>query len=407
MKLTILRLGHQGDGIADGPDGPIFAPLTLPGEEIEGEPRDSRIEQPRIITPSSDRVRAPCPHFRKCGGCALQHASDEFVSAWKSEIVQNALRAQGIDIPVPPPAVSPPGSRRRATLAGKRTQKGALVGFHARGTKTIIPIPSCTLLNLEIISAIPALERLTICGASRKAILSISATVSLNGLDITVTGGKAPDLPLLEQLGGISRDAGFARLSWNGEIIATNAPPEQRFGTAHVVPPPGSFLQATTDGQEALTDAVLQGIGNARHVADLFSGCGTFTLPIAAQAEVTAFENGPEAIAALDAGWRKGNGLKTVTAIRRDLFRRPVLAGELDRFDAVVIDPPRAGAQAQIAEIASSRLARVVHVSCNPVTFARDARTLLCAGFRIDNIKVIDQFRWSPHVELVARFSRD
>ncbi|MDQ7079833.1 MAG: RsmD family RNA methyltransferase [Paracoccaceae bacterium] len=407
MTLTILRLGHQGDGIADGPDGPVFAPLTLPGEEIEGEPRNNRIENPRIITPSSDRVRAPCSHFKKCGGCALQHASDQFVSAWKSEIVQNALRSQEIDIPVPPPLVSPPKSRRRATLGGKRTQKGALVGFHARGSKTIIPVPSCTLLKPEIVSAIPALERLTTCGASRKAVLSISATVSLNGLDIAVTGGKDPDLPLLEQLGGISRDAGFARLSWNGEIIATNAPPEQRFGTAHVVPPPGSFLQATAEGQEALTDAVLEGIGNARHVADLFSGCGTFTLPVAAQAEVTAFENDPEAIAALDAGWRKGSGLKTVTAIRRDLFRRPVLAGELDRFDAVVIDPPRAGAQAQIAEIASSRLGHVVHVSCNPVTFARDARTLLSAGFRIGNIKVIDQFRWSPHVELVARFSRD
>lgn len=404
--FKIKRLGHQGDGIANGPNGDIFAPYTLPGEEIDGEITGGRIASPRILTPSSSRIKAPCSHFKSCGGCALQHASDEYLANWKAEIVQSAMAAQGIDAPLRPIATSPASSRRRASLAGRRTKKGALVGFHAKASDTILPIPNCTLLHPTILAAVPVFEELTILGASRKNTITIASTVSENGLDLDLQGVKPADGPLLSMLGRVCETHALARLSWNGEVVAMRTAPVQNFGAAKVTPPPGAFLQATIEGQTALTEAVQEIIHPAKQVADLFAGCGTFSLPLASRAAIHAVEGEETLLAALTQSHRQTPDLRPLTVETRDLFRRPLQADELNRFDAVVIDPPRAGASAQTNELAKSQISKIAFVSCNPITFARDAAVLVKAGFQIDWIKPVDQFRWSPHVELVAAFSR-
>lgn len=403
MEVTIERLGHLGDGIAPGP---VFVPRTLPGEVVAGDVVDGRIDAPRIVTPSQHRVRPPCPHYRTCGGCALQHASDGFVADWKVGVVQAALRAQGLPDVIEAIATSPPRSRRRATLSGRRTKSGALVGFHAPKSDHLTAIPSCILLDSRLMAAMPALNALTIAGASRKAEIRLLVTATDGGPDVAVTGGKPLDARLETELARIAGEHGLSRLTWNDEQIALIAPPMQRFGHVAVVPPPGAFLQATQAGEDALRASVEAAVGDARRIVDLFAGCGTFSLPLAARAEVHAVEGDEAMIAALDKGWRMARGLKPVTTEVRDLYRQPLLPDELDRFDAVVIDPPRAGAEAQIAAIARSQVRLVAAVSCNPVSFARDARVLTEAGFRLDRVRVVDQFRWSTHVELAARFVR-
>ncbi len=402
-ERTIERLGHLGDGIAEGP---IFAPLTLPGEVVTGEIMGDRLTQPRIITPSAHRVAPPCPHFRSCGGCALQHASDDFVEGWKADVVRTALSAQGIEAPIRAVHTSPENSRRRATLSGRRTKKGALVGFHARASGTIIEIPSCTLLLPEIIALRPALEDLTILGGSRKGEMSFAITWSEAGADVAVSGGKPLDGPLRAVLGAKVGEHGFARLSWDGEWIAEREAPTQDMDGIAVTPPPGSFLQATTHGEASLRRAVTEAVGDADRIVDLFAGCGTFALPLAKRAEVLAVEGDAALLGALEKGWRHAKGLRKVVTEKRDLFRRPLLPDELSKFQAAVIDPPRAGAEAQMTEIADSSLNRVAAVSCNPVTFARDARILIDAGFALNWVEVVDQFRWSPHVEIIASFTR-
>lgn len=401
MEITIHRLGHKGDGIAEGP---VLAPLTLPGETVEGEVEDGRMDAPRILTPSPDRVKAPCAHFRQCGGCALQHASDSFLARWKQEVVATALAAQGLTADFRPIHVSPPQSRRRATLAGRRTKKGALVGFHARRSDTIVPITECHVLHPELMAALPALEQITRLGGSRSATLAFALTRSDAGLDCAVSGGKPLDEALRLALPQFLRQ--FARLTWEDETVFTETPPVQRFGPVAVTPPPGSFLQATAEGEAALLTAMQEATDGANHVVDLFSGCGTFALPLATKAPVHAVEGDRAMIAALSHAIRHASGLKPVTTEVRDLFRRPLMGDELAPYDAAVIDPPRAGAEAQVRELAASGPPRIGFVSCNPVTFARDAKTLTGAGYRLDWVQVVDQFRWSPHVELAAQFTR-
>ncbi len=403
MRVTIARLGHQGDGIAEGP---IYVPGALPGEEVEGQLSGDVLAAPRIVTPVAARVRPPCPHARACGGCALQHAEDGFVAAWKTEVIRTALAAHGIEADLRPIVTSPAQSRRRAVLAGKRTKKGVILGFHGRASDTVVPIPDCRLLHPDLMALLPALEELTAQAGSRKGALALNVTRSLTGADVAVRGGKTLDLDLRVALGALADRHGFARLSWEDEVIAQAVPPEQALGAARVAPPPGAFLQATQEGQDALVSAVSETISGAKRVVDLFAGCGTFTLPTAADAEVHAVESAEAMLAALDRGWRNAAGLHRVTTEARDLFRRPLMAEELARFNAAIIDPPRAGAEAQIAELARSALPVIAAVSCNPVSFARDARTLIAGGYHLDWVQPIDQFRWSPHVELAARFSR-
>ncbi|WP_171097452.1 class I SAM-dependent RNA methyltransferase [Ruegeria sp. HKCCD7255] len=402
QEFTILRLGRQGDGIAGGP---IYAPRTLPGEVVTGVPSGTTLEDIRVLTPSDDRVKAPCRHYKACGGCQLQHASDDFVADWKVDIVRNALAAQGISTNMRAIHTSPPKSRRRATIAVRRTKKGALAGFYGRASGTITEITDCQLLDPDLTAAIPVADALAMIGGSRKGVLAVTMTLSEGGLDISVTGGKPLDGPLELALAQATEKHGLARLSWDGEGIAMRHAPSQRFGAASVVPPPGAFLQATKDGEQALLQAVMQATDGAKRIIDLFAGSGTFSLPLAQHAEVHAVEGEAAMVQALDQGWRKAQGLKRVTTEARDLFRRPLMPDELKPFDAVVLDPPRAGAEAQIAELAQAARPIIAYVSCNPVTFARDAKTLVEAGYTLEWVQVVDQFRWSSHTELAARFT--
>lgn len=399
--VTIERLGQQGDGVARGP---LFVPLALPGEVVSGTVEGDALVDIRIETPSPDRVAAPCPHFRSCGGCQLQHASDALVATFKRDAVITALAVHGITTDVRPTLTSPDKSRRRATFAARRTKKGALVGFHARKSDAIIPVPNCILVTPTLAAVAPLAEALAIAGASRKAALSVTVTDSNEGLDIAVTGGKPLDGPLRIALSALCEPYKIARLTWEDELIGMRVPPAQTIGAARVVPPPGTFLQATVHGQETLTTLVREIVGNAKSVVDLFAGCGTFALPLAQNAEVLAVEGAHDMVAAMDAGWRQAQGLKLVTSVARDLFRRPLLPDELARFDAAVIDPPRAGAAAQIEQLAAAKTPIIAHVSCNPQTFARDASTLINTGYTLDWVQPVDQFRWSAHVELVGAF---
>lgn len=401
-EFKIKRLGHQGDGIADGP---VFAALTLPGEVVSGTLSGDRLKDMRIVTPSVQRVAPPCRHFKSCGGCQLQHAADDFVAGWKVDVVREALRAQGLETTFRPIITSPPNSRRRATLSARRTKKGALAGFHARASDVLVEIPDCQLLHPDLMQALPLAQALAIAGGSRKGELSVTATVSENGLDVTATGGKPMDTPLFQVLAGLAEKYALARLTWGDEGVALRLPPIQRFGRTNVTPPPGAFLQATKAGEAALLGAVRDITKDADAIIDLFAGCGTFSLPLAESARVHAVEGDKDMVQALENGWRNAEGLRPVTSEARDLFRRPLMPAEMRKFDAVVIDPPRAGAEAQIAELAQANIAKIAYVSCSPVTFARDASVLIAAGYALKWVQVVDQFRWSSHIELVGEFA--
>ncbi len=402
-QITIQRLGLHGDGIAEGP---IFAPLTLPGEEVSGETEGDRLRDMRIVTPSENRVKPPCRHFKACGGCQLQHAADAFVADWKVEVVKTALTAQGLQAAMKPILTSPAATRRRAVFSARRTKKGATVGFHARASDVITEIPDCQLLDPTLLPAMEIVGELARIGGSRKGEISATVTLSSGGLDVAVRGGKPLDGPFLSQLAQETERHKLARLTWEGEVVATRVPPYQQFGKAKVVPPAGAFLQATPQGESDLLATVQAAITQGDKGIDLFAGCGTFTLPMAERAQMHGVEGDRAMVKALDAGWRTAEGLKHVRTEARDLFRNPIIAEDL-RYDFAVIDPPRAGAEAQVAELAKSNVAEIALVSCNPVTFARDAATLVKGGYTLDWVQVVDQFRWSSHIEVAARFLRN
>ncbi len=400
---TIERLGHKGDGIAPGP---VFAARTLPGEVVTGALTGERIARPSIVTPSPDRVSAPCRHYKSCGGCALQHARDDFVASWKQRVVQDALAVNGLSVSVRRIHTSPPGSRRRATFSGRRTKSGAIVGFHGAQSDTIIAVPDCLVITEALREIVPVLEELVAIGGSRKGEVKLAATQTDEGIDVAATGGHAVTADLHGRLSRVVDGTAVVRLTWNGDLIAQKSQPAVTFQGLKVPIPSGAFLQATEAGEEALRLSVEEALGDdTASICDLFAGCGTFALPLAKRAAVHAVEGDKALVDALETGWRHAAGLKQVTTDVRDLFRRPLLPDELSRFDAIVIDPPRAGAAAQIAEIARAKVPVVAHVSCNPVTFARDAATLVAGGYELVWLDVVDQFRWSSHTELVSLFA--
>jgi len=401
--VTIDRLGHLGHGIAPGP---VYVPGTLPGEVVEGTLDGDRLLDPKIVTPSTDRVKPPCRHARSCGGCQLQHASDAFVAGWKQQVVETALAGQGLTAVFLPLVTSPPNSRRRATLSARRTKSGVLIGFHGRASETIAEIPDCQLLHPGVLAAFPGLQALVMAGGSRTMELSLQVTLTRGGPDVVVSGGKPLDSALRMDLARLVETNAFSRLTWDGETVALRDRPALTMGPATVVPPAGAFLQATSEGEAALLAAVRKALGPQKRVVDLFSGVGTFTLPLAAEMEVHAVEGDAAMTKALDLAARNTPNLHRISTETRDLFRRPLEPDELLTFSAAVIDPPRAGAEAQIATLAASNIPVIAAVSCNPVTFARDAKALIANGFRLDWVQVVDQFRWSTHIELVARLSR-
>lgn len=403
--LTIDRLGHQGDGIATHEGREVFVPFTLPGERVEGVVENGRMIAPRILEPSTQRIKPACRHFKTCGGCSTQHIHDDVLAEWKQQSVADTLRTAGLTPEFRPLHTSPARSRRRAVFTGKRTKKGAMVGFHGRGSDVLIDLLDCQLVRPEILQGLEGLKRLVRIGASRKAEIRLNVTHSLGGLDIDLQDAKPLETAQRVEVSAIAQQEKFARVSWNGEVILQIQPPLQRFGPGAVIPPPSSFLQATPEGEATLVQAVLEITQDAKRVLDIFAGCGTFALPIAKNAEVHAIEGEGEMLAALDIAWRVAQGVKAISTETRDLFRRPLMPDEFKGFDAAVIDPPRAGAKAQVEELAKGKLKRIAFVSCNPATFARDAQILIGGGYRLDWVQVVDQFRWSAHSELVAQFT--
>jgi len=405
-EYIVNRLGQLGDGIIDSPNGEIFAPFTLPGEHITGKIENGRINTPKIIKPISDRIKPACKHFKSCGGCSLQHASDTVISDWKIRKTQDALSQVNLHPEFRPIINSKAGSRRRATFAAKRTKKGALVGFHGRASDVIIEISECPISDPILLSGMPAFSQFAILGSSRKAVLRISATVSGNSLDVKIDNGKKLSATEISKFAQICNQFKILRLMWNDDVIAQSNPPSQKMGLADVIPPSGAFLQATKSGEAALIKTVLEIIGPSKRVVDLFAGCGTFALPISSKATVHALEGDVNMIAALDSGWRAAGGLHDIKSETCDLFRRPLMPDEFKKIDAIVIDPPRAGAVSQVVEIAKANVGRIAFVSCNPATFARDASILCNNGYNLDWVQVIDQFLWNPHIELVAQFTK-
>ena len=410
IDVEIASLGAQADGIAETPGGPLYVPYVLPGERVRIAPEEGgRAHLAAILLPSPQRISPACRHFTRCGGCAIQHAAPNFYAAWKRDLIAAALKARGIETDIAPLVRAEPRSRRRATFAVTRTKKGAMVGYYARGSHEIVPLSECPLVVPEIEKALPAFGEIVSVGLSRSARASVLVTATKNGLDLAVTGGKPLDGPLRAELGQRAAAADIARLSWDGEIVAERRLPEIVLSGLRVSLPVGGFLQPTAEGEAALVKLVREGVGKPRRVADLFAGCGTFTCALADNASVHAVEGEGKALAALERAVREqgpSRGLKPVTTEKRDLARRPLLAEELAKYDAVVIDPPRTGAQAQAEEIAKSEVPVVVSVSCNPATFARDARLLLDRGYRLDGVTPVDQFLWSPHLEVVGIFRR-
>ncbi|GAA0869794.1 class I SAM-dependent RNA methyltransferase [Brevundimonas basaltis] len=410
--LTITRVGGQGDGIAETGAGPVFAPLTLPGETVRAEVRDGRAEAVEIVNASPDRIEPMSPHYGDCGGCSLQHWATGPYLDWKREQVRLALAREGIEAEVDPAVAVPPGARRRIALHARRGPDGrAVLGFKARKSWRLVEIRVCPVADPRLVAAIPALTRVAEAFLEHpKSAPTLHATWTLTGLDVDVTGVE-------RRSGGLSRDAqmraieaagvaDLARLSQAGDVLMMSRQPVVAFGPATVPLPPGGFLQAAPEAEAAMVARAVEAVGGAKKIADLFCGAGTFTFPLATVASVLAADASAAGIAALKAGVGTAKGLKPIAAEARDLFRRPLAPYDLRGCDAVVLDPPRAGAREQTAQLPGTKAHTVVYVSCNPVTFARDARLLIDAGFRLDRVTPVDQFLWSAHVELVAVFRR-
>jgi len=406
--LTISRLGHRGDGIADTPHGPLYVPYTLPGETVEVEAfpgHPDRRHLLRVERASAERIAPICPHFGVCGGCQTQHWDFSRYSAWKRGLVVEALRDAGLEAPVGDLIDAHGEGRRRAVFHARGGPHGVLeVGFAAYRAHHIVAIDRCPVLAPSLDRALPAAWAIAEALGAEKP-LDIQVTATDAGLDIDVRGSGPLGPGRTAALARLAEAHRLARLTRHGDLIVQPAAPTIRMGKATVQLPPGAFLQATADGEATLARLVTEHVGKARTIADLFCGVGPFALRLAERARVSAADADAAAIAALRQAAR-ASGLKPVAAETRDLFRRPLAPEELKSFDAVVFDPPRQGAEAQVRQLAASRVALVIAVSCNAATFARDARILVDGGYRLTSVTPVDQFRHSAHVEIVARLER-
>jgi 23S rRNA (uracil1939-C5)-methyltransferase len=409
-RLRIDHVGHRGDGIALSEGGPIYVPYTLGGETVEvaevpGHPDRRRLLAVEMASPQ--RIAPFCPHFGVCGGCAIQHWKADAYQAWKRDIVAQTLRQAGLECEVAPLIDAHGLGRRRMTLHARMGAHEVLkVGFAAANSHDIVPVDRCPILDPALSGALEAAWALAEPMIGNGKPLDIQITATMGGLDVDVRGSGPLRPAMIAALSGLAERHRLARLTRHGELILMRNPPPIVMGPAQVTLPPGSFLQATTAGEETLARLVIERCGRAKHIADLFCGVGPFALRLAEKARVAAFDSDAGAVAALKNAAAGTSRLKPVKAEVRDLFRRPLVREELREFDTVVFDPPRQGAQAQAQHLAASKVATVIAVSCNVATFARDARTLVDGGYRIEGVSPVDQFRHTPHVELVARFSR-
>ncbi|HEX9466405.1 MAG TPA: class I SAM-dependent RNA methyltransferase [Alphaproteobacteria bacterium] len=417
VRLAITALGAQGEGIALHDNVRMFVPYTVPGDHVRVLPTAAdRAQVLHVLAPGPHRQTPPCPHFGpgQCGGCALQHLDDSFYAEWKRELAATTLARAGLSgFELRALARTPPQARRRAEFVAAITRSGVQLGFHVRGSHEIVAIGPCPVLAPELEALLPALRAFLAGAFPAPLALDILATMVTGAIELVFTGQPAPDRVVREALARFAHEAGLARIAWRTartqtpEIIVQRQVLRATFGQVPVDLPPGAFLQASEAGERAIVGGVRDAVGPAKRVADLYAGAGAITLALAeGRRRLHAVDSGREMIAALDAAARRrGRGADVTTEVR-DLARRPLIGDELDRFDAVVFDPPREGAAAQAAALARSKVPIVVGVSCNPATFARDALTLARGGYRLTAVTPIDQFLWSPHLELVGAFTR-
>ena len=416
VSLEVEALGAQGDGVATHDAVPVYVPRALPGERVT-----ARLLKPvgdgwaaellSVETESPARVAPPCPHFGTCGGCALQRMALDEYRAWKRERVREALRRRGFsEPPVSPIVATGQHSRRRATLVADVRGKRAVVGFHQRRSDSLVDVEACPVLESRLVALIGVLRQALPDLLDRDGRIGVHAQTTETGIDLLLQANREPTLTERETLAAFAETIDLARLSWRYDDgldpIAWRRPALVRFGTVNVAPPPGAFLQASKAGETAIVHAVVTELDSVRRVADLFAGCGSLSFPMAETARVHAVDADEDLLKALDAAARSAGG-SGITVECRDLFSRPLEPSELNAFDAVVFDPPRAGARAQAERLAASRVPLAIAVSCEPATFARDARILVDGGYALESVTPIDQFLWSAAVELVAVFRRD
>jgi 23S rRNA (uracil1939-C5)-methyltransferase len=402
-EVTIVSLNGRGEGVAA--DGTV-APLALPGETARIEADGERVRVVALETASPDRAEPICRYFGRCGGCASQHMSARLYPSWKRENVVRALQRAGVEAEVGPLIDAHGEGRRRATFHARFVDGHEQVGFMRARAHDIIAVDACPLFAPGLAGAIGAANALAAAVRGISKPLDIQATATLGGLDFDLRGSGPPDDLTRRKLAAAAEKLDLARLAVHGETIIERRPPEILFGDVLAIPPAGGFLQATAAGEQALADGAAAALQGAKKVADLFCGAGAFALRLARQHEVFAVDSDAAAVAALARAAGAATGLRAVHAESRDLFRRPLVGPELARFDAALFDPPRAGAEAQARALAAAGPPLVVAISCNVDSFARDARLLIGGGYAIGAVAVLDQFRFSPHVELLAAFRR-
>lgn len=393
----ITRIAARGDGV------------TADGRHVMGAVPGDHVRDDGIIVPGPNRAEPPCRHFGKCGGCQMQHVAEPALADYVRDRVIGGLAGQEVSADVVLPALlSPAHSRRRAALTALRTGKQVAIGFNAAQSNQIVDMRMCPLLLPELFALVAPVRELLVLIAPPRRPVKVKMQMLDQGVELVLEGVKAEGLDAamaLQDFAGANRLARFVIDQGDGyETLWQPDPPTVRFGGIAVEVPPFAFLQPTAVGQEALIEAVTRAIGDAPAVADLFAGVGTFALSVQAGRKIYAAEGARDAVAALTGAANRARAL--VASEHRDLFRRPLVPAELNRFGAVILDPPRAGAEEQAKELAASTVPAIAYVSCNPASFARDAKILVAGGYRLDWVQPVGQFRWSTHVELAGRFSK-
>jgi 23S rRNA (uracil1939-C5)-methyltransferase len=397
-RVTLTEMGRHGEAAGELDGRTIYVSYALPGEVVEAEIAGSHAHLREIVSPAPERIDPFCPHFGRCGGCQIQHWRAEAYRAWKRNLLVTALKHQGIEADIEALIDAHGEGRRRATLHVARTEGSVIAGFNAARSHAIHALDHCPILVPALAEAPHIARRI----GETIGDCDVAFTATETGIDVDVATKRKPT----PALAALVHSETLARLSLNREPLVTRAAPEITIGKARLRLPAGAFLQATRAGEETLAALVIENVGKAKRVADLFSGVGVFTLRLADKAQVFAADSDKASIAALSEAVRRTPGLKPVEARTRDLFREPLMVRELKDFDAVVFDPPRAGAEAQARQLAKSTVKTVVAVSCDPASFARDARILVEGGYQLKRATPVDQFAFTAHVETVALFRR-
>lgn len=403
VELEITRLGAQGDGAADTPDGMVYVPGALPGERVRADVAGSRGRLVEVLRASAERVPAICPHFGSCGGCAAQHMSETLYRDWKRAMVAEAFGHRGLEPEIEDVVMVGAHSRRRAVLTARIAGGGTTeIGYSAEGSHELVAIERCPVLVAQIERALPVLARIAGVVAAAKAV-RLKVLAADNGLDVAISGaGQVLDAVRLAEVAKLAAHAGIRRVHVDDDPVVLGAAAILDAGGTQIAIPPGGFVQASAAAEAAMRDLAVAATGKAKRIADLFCGAGAFTFALARTAHVTAADNDKALLDELSSAAKRASGLKPIKVLQRDLLREPLSRKELDAFDAVVLDPPRAGAAAQAEAIAKSGVPVVVAISCNPATMARDVRIMVDGGYWIERVVPIDQFVYAAHVEAVA-----